>query len=187
MDKFKVFGLDENATKEELQKKYEQLKEKYEKGMLQSGKRGQNAANKLQQLHDDYYDCLEQIELKERNHKDVYEYIEELINQKDYTKAQQELDNIVSKGAKWHYYQARLFEKRDWIEQAILQADLAIKDDQNERIYAEYKAYLEGIIKTKEEIKKAAETQDNNRAGYEKPEGGSSISPACCLLPLCCC
>ena len=107
-ENYKVLGLEETCSDEELEAKYRELKAVYSEGRFQEGEAGNEAAKKLTELETAYAEILS--ERRERSFSTgasdgYYGAIEECIKKGDLAGAQQKLDEFNERNAEWHYLQ----------------------------------------------------------------------------------
>lgn len=62
---YEILGLSEEASFDELQKRYEELKAEYGEGRFQPGEAGNEAARKLNELEQAWYDIQSKREAAE--------------------------------------------------------------------------------------------------------------------------
>ena len=115
---YEILGLDTNATREEVEQRYKQLREKYQKDRFPPGEAGEDASENLQRIEVAYRDILasmeESTQTEDLRQEDDYTEIQQLIKENKLNEAQTSLDNRVSRDAEWHYVQSILFYKRNW-------------------------------------------------------------------------
>ena len=145
---YEILGLSERATREEIDARYYQLREKYQKDRFLPGDEGEEASEKLQQLEVAYRDILTTLAEAEQSDnftEDVdYTAIQELISAGKLDEAQAKLDARATRDAEWHYLQSILFYKRNWFLESKKQLELACQmEPQNSR----YQQSLEKLTK----------------------------------------
>lgn len=145
---YEILGLPKSATKEEIDARYRELREKLQRDRFLPGEEGEEASEKLQQLEVAYRDIT--IELEEQQQaktftEDVdYTAVQELITAGKLDEAQKLLDERESRDAEWHYIQSILFYKRNWFLESKKQLELACQmEPNNER----YKQSLQKLTK----------------------------------------
>lgn len=145
---YQILGLSENASREQIDAKYSELRAKYQKDRFLPGEEGEIASEKLQQVEVAYRDIL--IELEEKTQSKTfyddadYTDIQQLIADGKLDEAQKLLDERVSRDAEWHYVQSILFYKRSWFLESKKQLELACQMEPNN---ARYKQSLEKLTK----------------------------------------
>ena len=78
---YEILGLDTNATREEVEQRYKQLREKYQKDRFLPGEAGEDASENLQRIEVAYRDILASMEESTQT--------EDLRQEDDYTEIQQ--------------------------------------------------------------------------------------------------
>ena len=145
---YEILGLNENATREEIDARYHELRDKYQKDRFLPGDEGEEASEKLQQLEVAYRDILTTLAEAEQSStftEDTdYTTIQELITANKLDEAQKMLDARVTRDAEWHYLQSILFYKRNWFLESKKQLELAC---QMEPDNTRYQQSLEKLTK----------------------------------------
>lgn len=145
---YEILGLKESATREQIDARYYELREKYQKDRFLPGDEGEEASEKLQQLEVAYRDILttmaEAAQADTFTEDTDYTAIQELISAGKLDEAQAKLDARATRDAEWHYLQSILFYKRNWFLESKKQLELACQmDPQNSR----YQQSLEKLTK----------------------------------------
>ena len=145
---YEILGLPSSATRDEIDAKYKQLRDKYQRDRFLPGEEGEEASEKLQQIEVAYRDILASMEEAKQTKSftsDVgYEEVQRLINEGKLNEAQALLDARENRDAEWHYVQSILFYKQNWFLESKKQLELAGQmDPTNER----YKQSLEKLTK----------------------------------------
>lgn len=161
-----LFGLNENATKDDIKAAYEQLREKYLEERFSDGEKGNNAAKMLTQIEVAYNELLN--ELDERAASDdggsSFARVEELIKSGDIQEAQRILDGFNERGGRWHYLQSVIFYRKNWINESKKQLEIAIQlEPDNEK-------YKEAYRKLSDKV-----NFDARNAGAGAPNGGQTV------------
>ena len=134
-----LFGLGENATKEEVSAAYDNLRAKYLEERFMDGEVGNNAAKMLTQIDVAYNDLMR--EFSERATADDAESsfakVEELIKANDISEAQRVLDGFNERGGRWHYLQSVIFYRKNWINESKKQLEIAIQLEPDNAKYKE--------------------------------------------------
>lgn len=134
-----LFSLGENPSKEELKAAYESLRARYLEERFMDGERGNNAARMLTQIETAYSELLREIEERPVD-GDSYAEIEKLIKEGNLPAAQSLLDSFNERGGKWHYFQALLFYRKNWINESKKQLEIAIQlEPENEKYKETYR------------------------------------------------
>lgn len=137
-----LFGLSENATKEEITVKYDELRAKYLEERFMDGEVGNNAANMLTRIETAYNDLMRELSETAASGEDGESFtrVEELIKDGNLTEAQRVLDSFNERGGRWHYLQSVLFYRKSWINESKKQLEIAIQlEPDNEKYRETYK------------------------------------------------
>ena len=145
---FEFFGLPSNATMDEVDARYRELRNKYQADRFLPGEAGEEASEKLQQIEVAYRDIIQLMDEQKQSsmftHDDDYSEIQQLIKDNKLDLAQEKLDARIVRDAEWHYIQSILFYKRNWFLESKKQLELACQmDPSNPR----YKQSLEKLNK----------------------------------------
>ncbi len=188
---FKILGLNEDATNEEIELAYKNLKAKYNEERFLEGEKGNEAAKNLTKLENAYAEIVSFRNRVDPNSysKNNYEVVEQLIRENKITTAQIELDNFENRDAEWHYLQSVIFYKKNWISECKKQLEIAMSKDRANKKYAE--AYDKLLQKTA----RAQQAYYSNNAGQnpnERQMGGTDCGSFidccatwCCINLLC--
>ncbi|MCH5159897.1 MAG: J domain-containing protein [Clostridiales bacterium] len=145
---YEILEIREDATREEIDARYHELRDKYQKDRFLPGDEGEEASEKLQQLEVAYRDILttraEAEQASTFTEDTDYSTIQELITANKLDEAQKMLDERVTRDAEWHYLQSILFYKRNWFLESKKQLELACQmEPENTR----YKQSLDKLTK----------------------------------------
>lgn len=192
---YEILGVSESATREEIDARYQQLRDQYQRDRFLPGDEGEEASEKLQQLEVAYRDVITSREEAEQasdfTEDTDYTAIQELITANKLDEAQKKLDERVTRDAEWHYMQSILFYKRNWFLESKKQLELACQmEPENTR----YKQSLEKLTKilasntiSPDQLRTTSRPVDNGpRVGAGN---GTCTGSACadCLLCNACC
>ena len=156
-ENYRLLGVEENATDEEIAASYQKLKEKYNEEKWLDGEEGMNAARMLTKLEAAYREIMDERREKKQNTTgaDAFEAVAEAIRKGDIAAAQQLLDGFNERNAEWHYLQSVVFYKKNWINESKKQLEIAIQLDPSNEKY------------------RTAYDKLNNRAQYQGQTGGA--------------
>ena len=145
---YEILGLTTSATRGEIDAKYKELRDKYQRDRFLPGEEGEDAAEKLQQIEVAYRDILASSDQQKQTESftcdEGYEQVQRLIYENKLAEAQAILDSREIRDAEWHYVQSILFYKQNWFLESKKQLELACQmDPSNER----YKQSLEKLTK----------------------------------------
>ena len=142
-DPYVVLGLDKNSSPELLKARYKELRDLYGEQRFKSGEEGNEGARKLQELEEAWVLVSANLERADSasSFGGDYGQIDSLIRDGKYNEAQDMLDSISERKGEWHYMQAIVFYKREWLTEAKTQLEMALQDDPNN---AKYRSSLDG-------------------------------------------
>lgn len=184
-DPYAVLGLTRDAAPELLKQKYAELRALYGEQRFLAGEEGNEGARKLQELEEAWLEISERIELAAKTSSvDPYEQIDLLIRDGKYNDAQNMLDSISERRGEWHYLQAIVFYKREWLTEAKKQLEMAIEDEPNN---AKFRSSLDKLNMTIANPKQQAQ-QDaaTNNVSSEPTPMQQADSMSNCLSSCCC-
>lgn len=140
---FKILGVSENASTEEIESAYKTLKEKYSRERFCEGEVGNEAAKNLTKLETAYQEIMDSKRARnytannESSNFSEFEDIELLIKKGNITAAQQKLDDVNERNAEWHYLQSVVFYKKNWINECKKQLEIALNMEPHNVKYAD--------------------------------------------------
>ena len=199
---YKFLGLPESASDEEITARYNELKEKYSEDRWLDGEAGNEAARNLTKLQTAYREIMASRKESKTNTegKDAYEEISELLKSDQLSEAQSRLDAFNERTAEWHYLQAVIYYKKNWINESKKQLEIAIEMDPDNQKYRG--AYGKMNARAEQQYQQYNQQTQNPYARnqrYEEPEqmGGTNACSQCisccytylcidCLFSLCC-
>ncbi len=192
---YEILGADISATPEELKARYEKLKAEYSEARFLPGKEGADAAKKLTELEDAWKQIVARQEVVEATGvDDDYSYIDKLIKEQRYDEAQSALDGIRNRTAEWHYNQALLYYRREWLTECKKHLETAIALEPNNQKYREVLNKLNQVMGNPY-VNQQSVGRDNiggNPHAYEVHDNGGNgdaLSNCCmayCLASTCC-
>ena len=187
---YKLLGVSEIATDEEITKRYNELKAKYREERWQDGEAGNEAARMLTKLDVAYKEIMSARREQEKNTEGQtsFEKIAILLKENKLSEAQTLLDDFNERPAEWHYLQAAIFYKKNWTNDSKKQLEIAMQMDPDNKKYRE--AYGKMNAKNDYQQQQAHQQQNpyaNNSAPYDNQMGGSGCSNciSCCYTYLC--
>ena len=194
-DPYKVLGLDKSADPELIKSKYNELRDIYSEQRFRSGAEGNEGARKLQELEEAWVQISADLQRDTVNSNTEYNFgmVDELIRQGKYDEAQDMLDSIQNRNGEWHYMQAIIFYKREWLTDSKTQLEMALREDPNN---AKYRASLDKLNLAMggaqaQQNRQSQQNQNGNNYGgqYNQPPyndyGGPQDMSNC--LSTCCC
>ncbi len=135
---YKILGINENATDEEVDNAYKALKEEYSKDRFLEGEKGNDAAKNLTKLEEAYSE-IKDYRKNNNGQKSApnLSEVENLIKENKLAEAQVKLDDCSDRNAEWHYLQSVIFYKKNWTNESKKQLEIAISMDSNNAKYKE--------------------------------------------------
>lgn len=194
-DPYKVLDIPADLDPEAVKAKYEELKAKYGEQRFLPGEEGNEGARKLMELEEAWNMLQTDVERKDTREKFGGDYgsIDALVKQGKYDEAQAALDAITDRTAEWHYFQALVFYKRDWLTESKKQLEMAVSMEPNN---AKYKTALDKMNMVIGNPNANAQNLGNNQqqAPYVEQDPnanmGANCLSSCCMaycLTDCCC
>ena len=185
MDFYSIFGVNQDVSDEELTAAYERLREQYREERWQDGEAGNEAARKLTELENAYRELTEERKRQSKNTtgESSFEEIAQKLKDGDYNSAQAMLDDFNERGAEWHYLQAVVFYKKNWMNDSKKQLEIAMQMDPDNNKYREAYGKLNAKAdyeKKQKEEQKAGQPYSSSPAGSEPQMGGTSACDQCC-------
>ena len=188
-DYYKVLGLDENATDEQIEQSYLALKSKYSEERFLEGDAGNEAARKLTELETAYKEITAERKEKQNNSDGYFNDIEAAIKRGDLTSAQKMLDEFNERSAEWHYLQSVVFYKKNWSNESKKQLEIAIEmDPSNQKYKNSYEKLTAQINNNANKTFTDYSGNANANAAYGQENnqmGGDGCLDFCCRLAIC--
>ena len=190
-----LLGLEEGATRQQVEEAYRALRAKLLEDRFLDGEAGNEAAKKLTQVEAAYEELL--AEMDERlaggeGDSPAFSKVEELIKAGDLQEAQRQLDRFNERGAQWHYLQSVVFYRKNWINESKKQLEIAMRlDGDNQKYKQAYDKLNEKIAFDNSNQNpnngQPYNAQDMNSAYSDNQMGGSFCSSCveCCALNAC--
>ena len=160
-----LLGLNEGATREEIQSAYDGLRQKYLEERFMDGEVGNNAAKMLTKIETAYAELMSEIAETADSMEEGSQFakVEELIKNGDLQEAQRTLDAFNERNGHWHYLQSVLFYKKNWINESKKQLEIAIQlEPDNDKYKQTYKKLNDKI---------------NMNAQSAGAQGGAQVNP----------
>ena len=136
---YKILNLSENATNEEIETAYKELKEKYQRERFLEGEEGNLAAKNLTKL-ENAYQIIKSSRIKTDEMGDSkidFSEVEKYLREGNISKAQEVLDDISNRNAEWHYLQSVIFYKKNWMNESKRQLEIAMNLEPNNSKYTD--------------------------------------------------
>ena len=138
---YKILGISQDASNEEIEQAYQELRAKYSKERFAEGEVGNNAAKNLTKLEEAYTEIMDarnsyQNDFEDKNSSNnTIDQVAEAIKNGYIDKAQTLLDSISVRTAEWHYLQSVVFYKKNWINDSKKQLEIAMNMDPSNTKY----------------------------------------------------
>lgn len=184
-DSYLILGVGPDADEKTIRAAYEKLRKQYTDKLFSEGEEGMEASKKLSEIDLALADCLENLVKTEatKDYGTEFGLVEKYIKDGDIEKAQNALDDMESRNAEWHYFQAMIYYKKSWHLDCKKQLQIAISMDSTNEKYKKSLDKLEAIIN-------GSQQQENaQRGGYQQQQYTvQDNSGACCntCATLCC-
>ena len=185
-----LFGLNENATREELDAAYSALRAKYLEERFMDGEVGNNAAEMLTRIDTAYNDLVREFSESAASSEDggSFTRVEELLRDGNLTDAQRELDSFNERGGKWHYLQSVLFYRKNWVNESKKQLEIAIQlEPENEKYRETYRKLNEKINYDSQRSQDSVYQGQTVNSADENQMGGNFCANCieCCYINMC--
>ena len=188
---YELFGLTESATDEEIEARYNALREKYREERWLDGEAGNEAAKMLTKLEVAYAEIKESRKGREDNTQgaSAFEEISALLKEDKVAEAQARLDDFNERSAEWHYLQAVVFYKKNWTSDSKKQLEIAIQMDPDNQKYrnADGKLNAKNNYEQQEAHRREQQAQSTYSDAPNEQMGGNACSEcfSCCYTYLC--
>ena len=185
-----LFGLTENATREELDAAYASLREKYLEERFMDGEVGNNAAEMLTRIETAYNDLIRECSESAASSEEggSFTRVEELLKDGNLTDAQRELDSFNERGGRWHYLQSVLFYRKNWVNESKKQLEIAIQlEPENEKYRETYRKLNEKINYESQRSQDSVYQGQTVNSADENQMGGNFCANCieCCYINMC--
>ncbi len=192
-ENYKILGLDQYASNEEIEEAYLRLKEKYQRERFYEGEIGNDAAKKLTKLENAYREIkAERFTAENTDNSGAFVHIEELIKAGRISDAQSKLDEFSDRNAEWHYLQAVIFYKKNWHNESKKQLEIALSMDSDNPKYSQaYQKLKQKMAYTEHYFNDRQENvnQQNRQMGGSSNDCMTFCLTWCCMDMMCsmCC
>lgn len=194
---YKILGLSEDASIEEIENAYQALKSKYSRERFYEGEVGNYAAKMLTKVETAYSEIMQRKNKKDDGKTSVNDYseIERLIKLGNIALAQEKLDDFTDRNAEWHYLQSVIFYKKNWINESKKQLEIALTMEPHNQKYSDSFAKLKQKIEYNDKQFRSNNGYASDDADNYKQMGADSngclsfCATWCCMDMLCsmCC
>lgn len=196
-ENYRILGVKENATDEEIEKAYRELKAKLREERFMEGEVGNEAAKKLTQVETAYAEIKSERERTKNAEEHVYDFseVESFLKEGKINEAQDRLDNYNDRNAEWHYLQSVVFYKKNWTNESKKQLEIAMNmDPTNSKYSTAYTKLKEKIEFTEKQFKSGNADFSREQQAGDRQMGGDACTSAmnlcsalCCMDMLCSC
>ena len=197
-ENYKILGVSENATNEEIEKAYRELKARLREERFMEGEVGNEAAKKLTQVETAYAEIKAVREQTKSAEDHVYDFseVEAFLKDGKINEAQDKLDNYNDRNAEWHYLQSVIFYKKNWTNESKKQLEIAMNmEPTNSKYSTAYPKLKEKIEFTEKQFKSGnTDFSREQQSAGERQMGGDACSSMmnfcttlCCMDMLCSC
>lgn len=190
---YKILGVSPDASEEEIDRAYNQLKNKYSRERFYEGEIGNEAARNLTKLETAYSEIkaeLRRVGTADKKDNIDYSEIERMIKDGRIESAQSRLDDLSERDAEWHYLQSVIFYKKNWTNESKKQLEIAMNMDPHNSKYSDAYTKLKQKIEFNEKAfhsGNAGFAQDGEDQQYNRQMGGCDCgSMADCCATWCC-
>jgi len=145
---YRILGISPDADRRTLDEAYYALKEKYCEDRFLDGEAGNEGAVNLMNLENAYaeIDKIRRQQEAEEKFGTSLGAIDAKIIAGDLDGAQRDLDATVERTAEWHYLQAVLYYKRNWLSESRNHVKIAVSMDPNNQKYTSALFNLERVM-----------------------------------------
>lgn len=137
---FKVLGVSDSVTQSELDEAYNRAKAPYEEERFYEGERGDSACRKLTELREAYEEATAVISSRyviTEDTESILDEAEQYLKNGRIDDAQASINRATDRNARWHFLQAGIYFKRDWLNDAVEELKQAMTLDPNNADYRE--------------------------------------------------
>ncbi|MBQ4073280.1 MAG: hypothetical protein IJD50_06165 [Clostridia bacterium] len=206
-DPFMILGVTDSVSRNELYDAYKTARREWEGKRFAPGEEGAYACERLDEIEQAYRDAEEILrsreviipEVVQPATEDEYMEIDRLVKAKEYDSAQQKLEEIKVRGARWHFLQSIVCVGTGKNYEAIEHLKIATESEPDNAVYAEaYQRMQERVGKPQTEgfyaYRENGDNGENRRSyrddGYDNHHRGGMTPCDCCqglICADCCC
>ncbi|MBR2970547.1 MAG: hypothetical protein IKC48_01980 [Clostridia bacterium] len=184
MNPYEILNMSEDADFETLKARYEKLRAVYGEERFLPGEEGAEGARKLTQLEDAWRIILDKKRIKDDEEKYGmgYAYVEQMVKASRYDDAQARLDSISNRDGEWHYYQALVYYKREWLNDSLTHLEEAVRLSPNNEKYRDSLAKMKQVLGS-------SQTPPEDLGARQGVNGSTYVGGNClnnCCTALCC-
>lgn len=189
-----ILKISENATEEEIDKAYYNLRKKYSEERFKPGEDGRIAAENLSELDEAYEDAIRQLRerVSYKSFGTVFGEIENLIKAGELDRAQRMLDDTSERPGEWHYLQSIIFYRKNWFTESLKQLDFAMAIEPGNTKFSDAHTRLKNLMygPPNDQASQGQHNQQQIPLQQQKQQqmgccGESGAEESCCLQLLC--
>lgn len=188
---YEILGVTEEQSQQEIEERYKELKAKYGEQRFAAGEEGFEGAKKLGEVEDAYKAIKFEWEKrrKEETYGSGFEAVEKYVKEDLYDDAQEVLNSIKEKNGEWHYHQALVYYKRDWMDDAYTHLKEAVKCEPDNAKFKSALDKMKLVIGNPETrpSQLGADMQRNSTGNCLNNCCNALCCAECLLLPFSCC
>ena len=181
---YRVLGVAETATDEQIKDTYRALSKKYHPDLCGDDISKEEAEKRMAEINAAYDEIMRQRRQggsaggsSSYNSTSQFADIRRLINQRRIAEAEELLDGVASgaRNAEWHFLKGSVLYSRGWFNDAYTHFDTAVRMDPTNR---EYAAAFNNINQRR--------NGNYNPGGYRTAPGGALCGGDLCTQLICC-
>ncbi len=178
---YKVLGVAETASDEQIKDVYRQLCKKYHPDLRPDDVSREEAEEKMAEINAAYDQIIQQRRSGQSSYSSSgaqFADIRRLINQRRLAEAEELLDGVpsTSRNAEWHFLKGSILYAKGWFNDAYTHFQTAYNLEPNNSEYAATYSQMN-----------ARRNGSYNPGGYRTSHSGGSCNDMCCNLILCDC
>lgn len=189
-DPYEILGVTREQSRQEIEDKYNELRAVYGEQRFAAGDEGLEGAKKLGEIEEAYKAVKLEWEKqqKEQKYGNGFPAVEKYVKDGLYDEAQEVLNSIAEKNGEWHYYQALVYYKRDWLDDSYTHLKEAVKCDPDNVKYKSALDKMKLVIGNPQVKPSQLGADEQRKTGNCLADCCSTLCCAeCLLLPFSCC
>ncbi len=171
-----ILGLPEDATREQVEAAYQELRAKYLEERFMDGEVGNNAAKMLTKIDTAYAELSREWEESPEDGGDNYTKVEDLIKQGNLSEAQRVLDQFNERNGQWHYLQSVVFYRKNWVNESKKQLEIAIQLEPDNAKYKESYRKINDKIARDAQAAQGRQQQQQQQAPPDQQQNQSAYN-----------
>ena len=199
-DCYRILGVDENVSDEQLDAAYKSLRARYRDLSFSGGAGANDAAQKINELDKAYEEIINyRREHSSSSNENLYKQVDAAIKKNDLERAQALLDSFNERPAEWHYLQAVIFYQKNWMNESRKQLEIAKEMEPDNEKYKTTYEKLVAKMTNDDNAHRGADAGWNRSGsgggaggyttdggGYDEPQmGGEGCFNYCCQVCMC--